>query len=63
MFSDLVDEIFWGARISEFDDFIDLGESESKAPQNEKVEIFHLEFKDKKIFEDMDGEYVDFIEL
>ena len=61
MFSDLVNEIFWGARISEFDDFIDLGESE--APQNEKVEIFRLEFKDKKIFEDTDGEYVDFVEL
>lgn len=63
MFSDLVDEIFWGACISKFDDFIDLDESESKASQNEKVEIFRLEFKDKKIFEDTDGEYVDFVEL
>ena len=64
MFSDLVNEIFWGARISEFVDFIDLGESGSKAPQNEQVEILQpLKFKRKKIFEDMDGEYVDFVEL
>lgn len=63
MFNSLVDEIFWDACISEFVDFIDLGESESKAPKNEQVEIFHLEFKKKKIFEDTDGEYVDFVEL
>ena len=64
MFSDLVNEIFWGARISEFVDFIDLGESGSKAPQNEQVEILQpLKFKRKKIFEDTDGEYVDFVEL
>ena len=63
MFNSLVDEIFWDACISKFVDFIDLGESESKTPQNEQVEIFHLEFKDKKIFEDTDGEYVDFVEL
>lgn len=64
MFNSLIDEILWDAYISEFVDFIDLGESGSKAPQNEQVEIFQpLKFKRKKIFEDTDGEYVDFVEL
>ena len=64
MFNSLVDEIFWDACISEFVDFIDLGESRSKAPQNEQVEILQPQkFKRKKIFEDTDGEYVDFVEL
>ena len=60
----MVNEIFWDAYISEFADFIDLGKSESKAPKNEQVEIFQPQkFKRKKIFEDTDGEYVDFVEL
>ena len=60
----MVNEIFWDACISEFVDFIDLGESGSKAPQNEQVEILQPQkFKRKKIFEDTDGEYVDFVEL
>ena len=64
MFNNSVNEIFWDACISEFVDFIDLDESKIKAPQNEQVEILQPQkFKDKKIFEDTDGEYVDFIEL
>ena len=39
MFNNSVNEIFWDAYISEFVDFIDLGESGSKAPQNEQIEI------------------------
>ena len=60
----MVNEIFWDAYISEFADFIDLGENRSKAPQNEQVEILQPQkFKRKKLFEDTDGEYVDFVEL
>ena len=62
MFDNSINEIFWDVYMSEFADFIDLGES--KAPQNEQVEILQPQiFKDKKIFEDTDGEYVDFVEL
>lgn len=64
MFNNSVNEIFWDAYISKLADFIDLGESGSKAPQNEQVEILQPQkFKRKKIFEDTDGEYVDFVEL
>ena len=64
MFNNSVNEIFWDAYLSEFVDFIDLGESGSKAPQNKQVEILQPQkFKRKKIFEDTDGEYVDFVEL
>ena len=60
MFYNLFKEI--DAYIYKFVDFIDL--DESKAPQNEQVEILQPQkFKDKKIFEDTDGEYVDFVEL
>lgn len=65
MLNNSVEKIFWDIYMSEFvefADFVDLGES--KAPQNKQVEIFNLEFKkDKKIFEDTDGEYVDFVDL
>ena len=63
MFNNSVNEIYCGACISEFVEyFIDLGES--KATQNEQVEIFQPQkSKKKKIFEDTDGEYVDFEEL
>ena len=63
MFNNSVNEIFWDAYISEFADFIDLGESESKASQNEQVEILQPQIFKEKIFEDTDGEYVDFVEL
>ena len=64
MFCNPINENIWDAYISEFVYFIDLGENESKAPQNEQVEILQPQkFKDKKIFEDTDGEYVDFVEL
>lgn len=63
MFDNSVNEIFWDACISEFADFIDLGERESKAPQNEQVEILQPQIFKEKIFEDTDGEYVDFVEL
>ena len=65
MFDNSINEIFWDVYMSEFADFIDLGENEeSKAPQNEQVEILQPQiFKEKKIFEDTDGEYVDFVEL
>lgn len=65
MLNNSVEKIFWDIYMSEFvefADFVDLGES--KASQNKQVEIFNLEFKkDKKIFEDTDGEYVDFVDL
>ena len=49
MFYNPINENIWNACISEFVDFIDL--DESKAPQNEKVEILQpKKFKDKKIF-------------
>lgn len=68
MFSDLVDEIFWGARISEFVDFLDEVEiitEEVKAPQTEEIKVIQSQenLSKKKIFEDTDGEYVDFVEL
>lgn len=62
MFDNSINEIFWDVYMSEFADFVDLGES--KAPQNEQVEILQPQiFENKKIFEDTDGEYVDFVEL
>lgn len=66
MFDNSINEIFWDVYMSEFADFIDLGES--KAPQNEQVEIlqpqiFEEKIFEEKIFEDTDGEYVDFVEL
>lgn len=64
MFNNIFNEIFWDDYISEFTDFIDLREIGSKAPQNEQVKILQSQkFKKKKIFEDMDGEYIDFVEL
>ena len=61
MFDNSINEIFWDVYMSEFADFIDLGES--KAPQNEQVEILQPQIFKEKIFEDTDGEYVDFVEL
>ena len=59
-----INSIFWDAYISEFADFIDLGENESKAPQNEQVKVIQSQkISKKKIFGDTDGEYVDFVEL
>ena len=64
MLNNFVNEIFWDSYISEFVDFIDLDESKSKASQNEQVEIIQFQkSKDEKIFEDTDGEYVDFVDL
>ena len=63
MFDNSINEIFWDVYMSEFVDFVDLGESESKAPQNEQVEILQPQIFKEKIFEDTDGEYVDFVEL
>ena len=63
MFYNPINENIWDACISEFVDFIDLGENESKAPQNEQVEILQPQIFKEKIFEDTDGEYVDFVEL
>lgn len=61
MFDNSINEIFWDVYMSEFVDFVDLGES--KAPQNEQVEILQPHIFKEKIFEDTDGEYVDFVEL
>ena len=63
MFDNSINEIFWDVYMSEFADFIDLGKNESKAPQNEQVEILQPQIFKEKIFEDTDGEYVDFVEL
>lgn len=68
MFNNLFSEIdfgdIWGAYVSEFVD-IDEIITESKAPQNEQVKVTQSQeiFSNKKIFEDTDGEYVDFVEL
>lgn len=62
-----VNDIIWGAYVSEFVDFLDEVEiitEEVKAPQNEQVKVIQSqEISRKKIFEDTDGEYVDFVEL
>lgn len=62
-----VNDIIWGAYVSEFVDFLDEVEiitEEAKAPQTEEIKVIQSQeiFK-KKIFEDTDGEYVDFVEL
>lgn len=67
MFNNLFSEIdfgdIWSVYVSEFVD-IDEIITESKAPQNEQVKVIQSqEISKKKIFEDMDGEYVDFVEL
>lgn len=67
MFNNLFSEIdfgdIWGAYVSEFVD-IDEIITESKAPQNKQVKVIQSqEISKKKIFEDTDGEYVDFVEL
>ena len=67
MFNNLFSEIdfgdIWSAYVSEFVD-IDEIITESKAPQNEQVKVTQSqEISKKKIFEDTDGEYVDFVEL
>lgn len=67
MFNNLFSEIdfgdIWSAYVSEFVD-IDEIITESKAPQNEQVKVIQSqEISKKKIFEDTDGEYVDFVEL
>lgn len=65
MFNNLFSDfgVIWDAYVSEFVD-IDETITESKAPQNEQVKVIQSQkiFKDK-IFEDTDGEYVDFVEL
>lgn len=63
-----VNDIIWGAYVSQFVDFLDEVEiitEEVKAPQNEQVKVIQSQeiFSKKKIFEDTDGEYVDFVEL
>lgn len=63
LFSEIDFEDIWGACVSEFVD-IDEIITESKAPQNEQVKVTQSqEISRKKIFEDTDGEYVDFVEL
>ena len=64
LFSEIDFEDIWGACVSEFVD-IDEIITESKAPQNEQVKVTQSQeiFSKKKIFEDTDGEYVDFVEL
>lgn len=62
MFNSLIDEILWDDLLQY--KFIKFANSEIQVPQNEQVEILQPQkFKDKKIFEDTDGEYVDFVEL
>lgn len=62
-----VNDIIWGAYVSEFVDFLDEVEiitEEVKAPQTEEIKVIQSqEISRKKIFEDTDGEYVDFVEL
>lgn len=63
-----VNDIIWGAYVSEFVDFLDEVEiitEEAKAPQTEEIKVIQSQeiFSKKKIFEDTDGEYVDFVEL
>lgn len=62
-----VNDIIWGAYVSEFVDFLDEVEiitEEAKAPQTEEIKVIQSqEISKKKIFEDTDGEYVDFVEL
>lgn len=63
-----VNDIIWGAYVSEFVDFLDEVEiitEEAKAPQTEEIKVIQSQeiFYKKKIFEDTDGEYVDFVEL
>lgn len=62
-----VNDIIWGAYVSEFVDFLDEVEiitEEVKAPQTEEIKVIQSqEISKKKIFEDTDGEYVDFVEL
>lgn len=63
-----VNDIIWGAYVSEFVDFLDEVEiitEEVKAPQTEEIKVIQSQeiFYKKKIFEDTDGEYVDFVEL
>lgn len=63
MFSEIDFGDIWSACVSEFVD-IDEIITESKAPQNEQVKVSQSqEISKKKIFEDTDGEYVDFVEL
>ena len=63
-----VNDIIWGAYVSEFVDFLDEVEiitEEVKSPQTEEIKVIQSQeiFSKKKIFEDTDGEYVDFVEL
>ena len=63
---DNVNDIIWGAYVSEFVDFLDEVEiiDEAEAPQTEEIKVIQSqEISKKKIFEDTDGEYVDFVEL
>lgn len=63
LFSEIDFEDIWGACVSEFVD-IDEIITESKAPQTEEIKVIQSqEISKKKIFEDTDGEYVDFVEL
>lgn len=59
--------MIWGAYVSEFVDFLDEVEiitKEAKAPQTEEIKVIQSqEISKKKIFEDTDGECVDFVEL
>ena len=62
MFFSLIDEILWDDLLPY--KFIRFANSKIQTPQNEQVEILQPQkFKRKKIFEDTDGEYVDFVEL
>lgn len=62
-----VNDIIWGAYVSEFVDFlgeVEIITEEVKAPQTEEIKVIQSqEISKKKIFEDTDGEYVDFVEL
>ena len=59
-----VNDIIWGAYVSEFVDLVEIITEEAKAPQTEEIKVIQSqEISKKKIFEDTDGEYVDFVEL
>ena len=63
LFSEIDFEDIWDAYVSKFVD-IDEIITESKAPQKEQVRVIQSQkISNKKIFEDMDGKYVDFVEL
>lgn len=67
MFNNLFSEIdfgdIWDVYVSEFVD-VDEIITESKAPQTEEIKVIQSQkISKKKIFEDTDGEYVDFVEL